>query len=847
MSDLRIAFSFARREMRVGLSGFRIFIACLTLGVAVIAAVGSVNRAIVDGVNREGAAILGSDMRLGLFQARAPESLEQWAAERRATISRSSRLRTMARTADGQMGGLVELRAIDSAYPLYGTVRTSPVLGLHENLQKNPTTGRYGVFVDPAIIARFGIAVGDILKLGSILVEIKGTLENVPDQTGLGFQLGPTVMASEEALAATGLVTVGSLINHYYGLRFADPALDLTALREELKADFPDQNWQVRDRRNAAPGLTRTINRVGEFLVIVGLAALVVGGVGVGNAVKGYMDRKTKTIATLKILGASGRIIGLTYFLQILIIALACVAIGLGFGALAPDLVSGFLPDAIPFEITGGFYPDVLALSAAYGLLITIAFTAWPLGRAQRLPAVQLFRDVVGAAPIRPSAFYVVLIILALIATVILAISLASSPIFAASFMAGALLIMGCLRGLSSLIMRGAKRLPHPRHVVGRLALANLHRPGAVTGAVVLSLGLGLTLFATLALVRDNLAIQLREGLPDRAPSHFMVDIQPYEVAGLETDLLSIEGMSDFQTVPSLRGTVVKLNGRLVDEELEKEIPQEYRWVVRGDRGMSYGQRFRDSDTLLEGSWWPDDYAGPPEVSVVNDEAQALGLKLGDTVTVNILGLEITATVRSFRDVDFSDGGINYIFVFDPHTLKAAPHTYLATIKAPPAQEAAVLRLMAQNYQGVTVISINDAIKRVKDVIDQISAAIDVTALVAIIAGVLVLAGAIAVGYRQRVYESVVLKLVGAVRGKILSAYALEFAAVGLATGLVALGFSALAAWAIVTFTWEGSFVLVPGPVIVILGVSLSVTLMIGLGASWSALRVKPNQILRSE
>lgn len=846
--NLPIALRFALRELRGGLSGFRIFIACLTLGVATIATVASLTRAIEEGLEREGQTILGGDMEINSFQRDPGPDLLNWAKEQ-GDVSISARLRTMARiegdtsiTATGDTSTLVELRAVDSAYPLYGSLDTSPQLDNQALFDKRGET--WGAAVDPLLAERLNVRLGDTLTFGSIKADIRAFIDREPDKANQGFQLGPSVLIRREALEQTGLITLGSLVNYYYKIRVA-PGTDLDAMRETIKETWPDERWRVRDRSNSAAGLRDFIERMGEFLVIVGLAALIVGGVGVGNAVKGYMDRKTRTIATMKILGADGKTIFTTYFMQVIFIGLLSILIGLAVGAFMPSVLAAILPDTLPVKPEGGIYPIALILAAAYGLMITIAFTVWPLGKARDLPAVRLFRALVAPEKGKPRASYLFMIMLAVAIVVVMAVGLAENPGFAFGFLVSAMAALGVLLLTSWLLQKLAAKLPRSKNALIRMAIANLHRPGAATGAVVISLGLGLTLFATITLIEGNLQTQLGTEVPEDAPAFFILDIQANQVEDFKTAAQNIDGVEDVVTIPSLRGRVTKVKGI---DAADYEVPNsEFRWVLRGDRGFTYQPDLPESNEIVDGEWWPADYSGGPEISLGKEAADGLGLTVGDTMTISILGREIQATISSTRQINWGTFGFNFVILFDPYTLKAAPHTYTATLKADGETEKLAYRTLTREFKNITAIRMKEVLSSVNTIVSQVSIAVEATGFVAIFSGVFVLAGAIAAGFRQRVYESVILKVVGAVRSQILRAYLLEYALIGLITAGIALGLGSLAGWLVITQLWESEFHALPGPMMTIVGVSLAVTIVFGLGASFKALSIKPNAVLRNE
>jgi len=840
-----VALKLALRELRGGLGGFKIFMACLILGVSAIASIGSLTRAIQDGMEREGQSILGGDLEISASQIKAGPELITWAKEQ-GELSQTARFRTMGLVSDesqkdGPRSTLVEMRAVDNSYPLYGDFKTSPALETADLFAKRGDL--WGAAVEPALATKLDIAIGDVLKFGAVKAEIRAFVENEPDKANLGFQLGPSVFIHYDALEETGLVTTGSLINFVYRIKLPEDG-DIQAARDDLKEVFPDATWRVRDRNTSAPGLRAFIEQMGIFLTLVGVSALVVGGVGVGNAVKGYMDRKTKTIATLKILGAQGGTVFAVYFFQILLIGFVAILIGTGIGALLPTVLGAFLPDSLPVSPDGGVYPVALALAAVYGFMITIAFTVWPLGKARDMPAVHLFRSVVANDKKRLRFVYLAAIFGATSVVVLLAVGLSDNRILAAGFMAGSGVTLGILRLTSWLIERGAAKAPRPRNPLARMAVANLHRPGAATGAVVISLGLGLTLFAGLALIEGNLGKQLNDNVPTEAPINFIVDIQRHQLEDFTREIRALPGVEELEVIPSLRGRVLKLKGVAAQDA---EVAQEVRWILRGDRGLTYVQDLNEGSKVVDGTWWDADYAGPPEVSIGKDIATGLGLELGDTITVAVLGREITATLRSTREIEWGTFGFNFAIMFDPNTLKNAPHTFMATLRGDDEAELGAARLMASKFPNITAIGIKDALQSVQNMVDQIGTAVRATAAVSIIAGILVLAGAIAAGFQQRVYESVILKVVGAVRSQILKSYMMEYAMIGLITAMIAVGLGSLVGYLVVAQLMNLEFTFLPIPIFGTVLVSLLVTMLFGIASSIKALSIKPNEVLRTE
>ncbi|RMF12304.1 MAG: FtsX-like permease family protein, partial [Alphaproteobacteria bacterium] len=553
---MTLALRLALRDLGSNLHGFRVFLGCLIIGVAAIAGVGSLTTAIVEGLRQQGQVLLGGDVELQLTQrAATPEERDALAAS--GIVSEVVTLRTMARNLANQERGLVELKAVDGRYPLYGALRLDPGGDPEEALAQRD--GLWGAVIAPELQARLGVRIGDRLSVGATTVEVRAIVTHEPDRVNDGFTLAPRLMIARDALTQTGLLALGSLRRHSYRVKLP-PGTDLAAWRAGIEADFPEAGWRIRDREGSAPRVREFVGRVRDFLTLVGLTALVVGGVGVGNAVRSHLERKVATIATLKTLGATTRTVFGLYLAQVLTLAGAGIAIGVVLGAALPHLVVAVAGDRLPVTPSLGVYPLSLGAAALYGFLVTLAFALWPLAGARDVPAARLFRQQVGRrARRRPGD----LVGVAATAALLLLMPFVGSqtPALVAWFEAGAVAAVALLVGLALAIKHLARKAPRLPRPVLRLAVANLHRPGAPTTAVVLSLGLGLTLFTTLALVEGNLNRQIAANLPAQAPSFFFVDIQKADVDAFLDRARAIDGVIETRAVPYLRGRITHVDG----------------------------------------------------------------------------------------------------------------------------------------------------------------------------------------------------------------------------------------------------------------------------------------------
>ncbi|MBP0483234.1 ABC transporter permease [Sagittula salina] len=835
--SLLIARRFARRELRGGLKGFRIFLACLALGVAAIAGVGSVRSAIQAGLQDQGAVLLGGDAQAEFTYRFATEEERAWLGTIATEVSEITDFRSMATvTRNGETErGLTQVKSVDDAYPLLGRMVLSPDVALPDALSDR------GAVMAPVLADRLGLKPGDSFRLGEADFTLRATIVTEPDDAGDGFGLGPRTLVLTRDLEGSGLLAPGSLYETEYRL-LLPPGTDLDVARADALAQYEDSGLRWRDSRRGAPGIARFVDRLGSFLVLVGLSGLAVGGIGVSAAVRAYLATKTSVIATLRTLGATRKTIFLTYFLQIGALSVLGIGIGLGLGVGIPLLLSPIIAQALPIPTVFTLYPEPLMEAALYGTLTALIFTLWPLARAEEVRAATLFRDALDSARALPAAQYVIatgILIAGLVGTAALFSGNALLTFSTAGGILGALVLLAGAALLIRAVARRAARATRGRPAL-RWAVASIGGPRESASAVVLSLGLGLAVLAAIGQIDGNFRAAIQRDLPERAPSYFFVDIQKDQMPGFRDRVENDPAVSRVDSAPMMRGIITRINDRPA-----REVAGSH-WVVRGDRGITYAAQPDSRTTVTAGEWWPEDYSGPPQVSFAAEEAEEIGLKLGDTITINILGRDIEATITSFREVDFSTAGIGFVLTMNPAAVEGAPHTFISTVYAEPHAEAAILRDLAGAYPNITAIRVKDAIERVSELLDGIASAVRWGAAATLLTGFLVLIGAAAAGETARTYESAVLKTLGAPRRTILQSFALRSALLGAAAGLVALAAGILGAWAIMTFVMETRFAVVWPNALGVVSGGIFATLAANLLFAWRPLSARPAQVLRA-
>lgn len=819
--------SFAVRELRGGLHGFYVFVACVALGVAVITAVGALTDALRAGFEQQGEILLGGDVTLSRPHRRAEPAERTW-MESRGRVSETATLRAMARRTDGSEQVMVELKGVDNAYPLVGGLKLGNGTNVDAALRAGP-----GVAVDPILLERLGLKIGDRMQLGNATVDIRATVAAEPDKLTDRLTFGPRVFVSLDTLPGTGLASPGSLVRWRYALALNAGVNDngnLVKFRDAAKAQLPDGGFTIADRRDPHPQVTRTLERLRQFLTLIGLTALLVGGVGVANAVATFIDRRRKVIATFKSLGATTTTIFTIHLVQVLLIASIGVAIGLVAGLLLPFAMSFAFADALPIQAEISVQPASLLIAVAYGFLVALLFALWPLGRAELIRPAVLFREEVAPeGRVWPRPRIIMSTVAVAAALLALALATSESKRIALYFCLSVIGTFAVFIGLGIGVTTLARRLPRPRNTELALALGSIGAPGGLTRSVILSLGTGLSLLVAVALANASIVSELSSRLPQNSPDYFILDIPPAELEPLIGLVQRETPAAHINNAPMLRGRLVRLNETPVDQI---RAAPEASWVLTGDRGLTFADEVPEGSTITKGSWWPADYAGEPLVSFEAELARGLNLHIGDTVTVNVLGRNLTARIANLREVKWESLAINFVMVFSPNTLRGAPHNLLATISLPAnvplATEAGLAKSIGKAHPSVTTLRVKDAINAFNSVYGRVMTAVRVAGGVTLAAGALVLAGALATAQRRRIQQAVILKALGATRARILRSHLFEYAVLATATATLAIALGSLVAWIAVTQVMDLPFTFSWTAVAHSLGTSLVLVAVLG-------------------
>lgn len=830
-----MAWTIARRDLSARFRGLRLLLVCLFLGVGAIAAIGTLTGSIERELGSRGREILGGDLEVRVWQ-RGLTPAEMGVLTKLGTVSTGSRMQAIAQR--GDLTAPIALKAVDAKWPLYGKL-------LLQDGRKVGAPPAGTIWLSEGTAARLGTARGDRISVGGEALTVGGIIQTEPELLGEGFSLGDVAIVAEAMPAKAGLTAPGAM--YRTKVRVALPASsNPEALAEDIESQFPDAGFEFRTRDKAAPNTERFVDRMGEFLVLVGLAALVIAGIGIGGGVASYLEARRASIATLKVLGATSSDIARIYLLQIGAAALVGSIAGLAAGVLVTPLLAGALGSLLPVNTGFTVSPVALLTAVGYGLLVALVFAAPPLIRAREFPAMALMRARVTPLATRRRALLLP-VGLGLAAIVALAMANAAQPKVTAIFLGGAAAMLLVLALVGWAIRVGVTRLPRPKSPMLRAGLANLHRSGAQTGSLVTALGFGLSAFVLIAVIQTSLDANIRARVPQRAPDYFVLDVLRASADDFRKSVIASVPRADVRLVPNLRGRILAYgpSGQMTRVSDLEEIPDDA-WPLRGERGLTYAAALPEGNVLTDGSWWPENYAGPPLVSVDEEFAQAINLKVGDELTIGLLGVERTARIASLRRIDWDSMGFNFVLVFSPNALQDAPHNLAATIDLPPGTaDAGLLRKLVRAFPSSSVIETGGLLDEARGLLDQMSIAILSTASVAVLAGLAVLFGAIAAARASRTYDNVILRVLGASRGQLLMLQLAEYGLISAILALVSLAIGSAIGWMVIVQLFEFDWLPNWPRVLAVLGAGLVLVIGFALAGSLPLLRAKPAQALR--
>jgi len=837
---IRLAWRLAIRDLHGRKGGLLIVLLCLGVGVASIAGIGSIQSALNQGIAESSRSILGGDLALSTGLGPFPPAVQEWFEQHGARVSQTADTRSILIAPSGRRI-LVAARAVGPGWPLLGKVVSTPP-DQFADLARGPD-GRPGLLLDPAAARSLGLQVGDRVSLGGIPLTYRGSILASPDSLGDSQLFGVKAFVAISALAGTPLLQPSGLVTFDLQV-LLPPGASERQILQAFHQHFPGGPWRLRQSADAAPDLTRFVNQAALFMTLLGLAALLVGGIGVANGVEAWLTARARSIATLRCLGASARLVSLIYGFQLLVLGVPGVLLGLVAGAVAPVLVLPPLHAKLPLPSHIGLYPEPLLLAGMFGLLVGLVFALPPLRRACAISGGALFRLAGLPARVAFSWYASVVQSLAVLALILLAVVSVPRPFLALGFCAGAILTMLLLRGIAALLMLLLPRLPAPRDAALALGLRRLYGPASSLPLMMLSAGAGLTVLVAVAEIRGNLLAEFNGALPSAAPSFYFIDIQPDDLPKFEAALNRTGAAYDLQTMPTLRARILAVAGTPVEQF---HPPGQSDWPLRSDIGFSFAATPPPGTLLQQGSWWPTEYLGPPLVSFDAEIAHDWGLKVGDILTVNVLGRQFDLRIANLRKIQWQSLQLNFLMVGTPDPFSGAPYTLVATVKAEPGREGDVLAAVTDALPSVTGIDVAQVLRAFGGLLGELGTAVSMVGLIALLAGSLVLVSATAAEREARIAEAVVLKTLGASRAQIRRAWLVEFSVAGGIAGLAAAMIGSFAAALTIREVFHTDWYFEPVTLAVTLLASIVLMMIFGFVSTAQALREPAAARLRLE
>lgn len=881
----------AWRETRAAWRHFLYFLVCIAIGVGAVTGVSLFGTQVERTVTKEARGLLGGDLEIRLTRRISPQGRDvlDSLTDRGIVLTHVSELVAMAAQAEPSMVGqptqIVELKAVEPEYPLYGSLRVEPNTDLRELLrrQDGDCLGLtcYGVVVQESLLIRMGLALGDQLKIGEGRFVITGVVRTEPDRMANAFSLGPRVLMSQEGLRTAKLVKVGSRIRERFLLKIPS-TMPPNPLLYELRGRLVSDSARVSSYREAQPQLKQSLDQLTRYLGLIGLTALFVGGLGVATSVHAFVREKLNTIAILKTVGADSQTIVLTYGWQALMLGLVGSLVGLLIGmalhlglpwVIAAVMATDLL-DQLGFASGGmGLSLPPLLKGLALGMLSTLLFTLWPLLTIREVKPARIFRrevapsdSTVGSGRIKWWSSWQRLDRVKLLVAIGIGFGLALLSIWqAGSWRVGLLFILAftaavfLLGAAASASLMAVKKWPRPEPLALRQAVGNVTRPGSQVVSVTIAIGIGVMVVTTVSLVERSLLAQVGENRPSDAPTFFFIDIQPDQAEGMVNLLRQRSGDPQPQLTPLVRSRLSAVKGESVMfEPMSEEAEQRARtdqkeerrrkWFLTREYVLTFLQDLPKDNKVIQGEWWkPGQVLSKPLISMEEDAAKQLGVTVGDTIELDIQGVPIAGEITSIRSVEWGNMSTNFFMIFSPGALEGAPHTYVATVRVAPSDEVPLQQAVVAAFPNVTAINIGDVLDGFARVLDRLSLAIRAVALFCVLSGGLVMAAALAATRYRRLYESVILKALGATRGVIARSFALEYAMLGALGGFLGIALASALSWAVLETVFDLSWSLQAEVLALGFLATVTLTLLVGFLSTYRILGHPPLAVLRQE
>ena len=836
----------AARELRAAPRRLLLLTGTVAIGVSALVAVNSFSDNLRDSVRQQSRALLGADLSLVSRQpfSRRVENLLDTLSEK-GELARVTSFAGMAYVTRTQGSRLVQVAAVSGGYPFYGQIRTAPGTAWTEL-----PAGRH-VIVDPSLLSTFNARVGDTLALGDARFVISGTIQSAPSEVGFRFALGPRIYIPAGFLEETHLLGFGARAQYEAFLRLR-PEASAQQIADRYRAPLRPERVTLRTVADDQRSLTDVLSRLTGYLGLVALSALLLSGIGVASAVVVLIRQRSESIAVLRCLGATVREIVAIYLLEATMMALAGSVAGAVLGIAIQRVLPALLAGLLPVDVAPRISWSAVVLGIATGLWVAGVFAVLPILIVRQISPLEALRrryEPVGAC--RDPLWLVATFALA-VSVVILAVHQVGSWRQGTVFSAGVAVALLLLYAVASALTRVVRhRVPGDWPYVWRQGLANLHRPANQTVILMLAIGFGAFLLGTLYLVQHNLLRQLRlTGGPAR-PNLVLFDIQADQIPGIERQL-RLRGLPQGSPTPIVTMRILSIKGRTISQLLassgDSSGERSNAWALRREYRSTYRDTLVGTERLVAGTWRSTGATGPARISVEQELAAELGIRVGDEVVWDVQGRAIPSRVTSLRAVDWARFEPNFFIVFAPGSLERAPQTFVTLTRIPAAAERGRFqRELAERFPNVSILDLSLLQEALERLVNRVTLAIRFMALFSLGVGVLVLTGALASSRLQRLRETALLRTLGASRGQIFRIVLAEYCSLGMLASAAALLLATSAAWALSRFVFHGTFSIPLAEISLLVAGVVLLTTVVGIANSRETVRRTPLEVLREE
>jgi putative ABC transport system permease protein len=843
---MKFIVNLAYREIRASWHRLLFFFICIAIGVGSIVSLRSLVQNIRAAVGRESRSLLTADVQVS--------TNNRWAPETRALIEKYFRsplveghtevieTTTMMRSLNEMIAAprLIDVKAVQRQFPFYGEMVLSDGLRFSHDLFKDR-----GVLVKPNLLVSLNLKVGDKVKIGTLDFTIRGVIEREPGNTMNAFTLAPRVMIDYDDATEAGLTTIGSRAR--YRVLFKTREGQMQTLFEQLRSDLKSQRFvNVRSFRYSQDRLSESLTRVEDYLSLIGLVILVLGGIGISSVTRVFIQQKMKTIAILKCLGGNNlRVLG-AYLAQVLSLGLAGSLLGLLLAYISALMLPKYLAGFIPFNVDFGLTWQASLQGLGLGFMIALLFSLVPLLEIRQIRPIIVLRSLAPEKKVRFDWVRIIAGLIVFIGLLALASWQAGSVKVGGIFLGGLALMTIVLHLSATALIKFLRGLRHIPSFVLRQGINSLYRPGNQTRIILMAVGLGVFLIVAVRTLQLNLRNEFSLDLNAVRADMYMIDIQKDQRRGVEEIIAKYTGTQP-QLIPTVRARIAAINNSEVN--LDRLRPNENRGMLGREYILTYRPYLEDYEEIIAGKFWDASPGGEPEVSIEDLLHNELNLNVGDLMTFSIQGRKVTARVTSIRRVDWRNARTGFLVVFRPGPLDEAPAVYISAIKGPTQanQRSQFQRELVDRYPNISVVDVQDIIETARSIINNVMLAVSFVGGFVLLSGLLILIGSIAMTKFHRLYESAILKTLGAKKKVIVFTLLVEYGVLGLLAGLLGSAAAIALTWAISEYALRITWEIIPSVNLIALAATSILVVLVGVLSSWDVMIKKPLGILRSE